>query len=148
MKVVFLSVLFGLFLWNFAIPSFHKYLYSGLMVDTTWKARTPEDSPSLTFCAMNSLSYVGWKKKMTPVKNMTAIDLHCNQSKTTIEALNCFEENTYNLTDTIKSKESYFSNAVKPNDKIWQEEIFETYLGNKSFSWLQLNHCANYCVNF
>ena len=68
--------------------------------------------------------------------------------KTTIEALNCFEENTYNLTDTIKSKESYFSNAVKPNDNIWQEEIFETYLGNKSFSWLQLNHCANYCVNF
>ena len=85
---------------------------------------------------------------MTPVKNMTAIDLHCNQSKSTIEALNCFEENTYNLTETIKSKESYFSNAVKPNDKIWQEEIFETYLGNKSFSWLQLNHCANYCVNF
>ena len=43
-KLLFIASLFSVFLWQFAIPSFRKYLNAGVMVDKTERTRQAEDS--------------------------------------------------------------------------------------------------------
>ena len=104
-KLLFIAFLFSVFVWQFAIPSFQKYLTAGVMVDKSWRRRQPEDSPTVTFCARNNNTGLGWKSmsKTSRDPNMTAIDLQCNNPETVDDALDCLNKETFNLTETIKS---------------------------------------------
>ena len=101
------------------------------MVDTTWTTRTSEDSPSITFCAMKDGSVTGWKNVTAPDLNTSAIDQYCDESTTIQEAVECFIDNTFNLTETIKHKESSFWKVVQPKNEHWVQDITETYIGEE-----------------
>ena len=129
MKFLFVASVFSIFVLQFAIPSFNKYLYSGLTVDTTWEPRIPEDSPSITFCALNNKSMLGWKSARNLDGHMLGIDVHCKTPATVEDAIDCLEKETFNLTETIKPETSNFRNSFKTDNELWMHEITETYQG-------------------
>ena len=100
LKLFFVILLFSFFVWQFAIPSFEKYLYSGNLGDKTKVYRNQEDSPSVTLCALNKKTGFGWKSsKIT--HHTKIIESYCSNATTVIETTDCIDKNTFNLTETI-----------------------------------------------
>ena len=130
-KLLFIALLFSVFVWQFAIPSFHKYLSAGVMVDKSYRRRVAEDSPSVSFCALNNNTEFGWKSSDKPIieQNTTAIDLLCNNPANVDDALDCFNKETFNLTDTIKTANETIFKFVAPDAEIWREDVTETFFG-------------------
>ena len=130
----FLSVglLFTCFVWKFAIPSFEKFLDSGVMVDKIWAPRQPEDSPSFTFCALNNNELMGWKSNKS-LKNedwfKSAISDFCNNPTTVDDAMDCLDKQTFNLTETIKTTNLSHNEGVGADNELWTQDISETHQG-------------------
>ena len=104
-KLLFVASLFSLFVWKFAITSVNKFLDSGTISDKTWKYREPTDTPYITFCATDNKTGSGWKDDTIRTdhseNNQTYIEIYCSNSTTVSAAMNCLDEQTYNLSETI-----------------------------------------------
>ena len=131
LKSLFVALLFTFFVWQFAIPSFRKFLYSGVIADKRWILREPENSPSMTFCALNSETSLGWKSNKTFYEDWytkSAMVVFCNNQTSVDDAMDCLDKQTYNLTETIKTKNSY-GQTVRTDNGLWTQDISETYQG-------------------
>ena len=132
LKLLFVALLFTFFVWRFAIPSFKKFLYSGVTIDKTWARRQQEDSPSVTFCALNNKAMLGWKRNESINEEdwfTSAIVVFCNNPKTVDDAMDCLDKETFNLTETIKTIKTTAGNNIKTNNEVWMQDISETYQG-------------------
>ena len=134
-KGMFISLLFSIFVWQFAIPSFNKYLYSGSMEDVKWVDREPDDSPAITFCAVNNKSLYGWKQTKEELESthVSAVDHHCNKPDLVEHAEECVERETFNLTETIKMIRvpnlEIQTLIVTPQKSFWRQEFVDLFLG-------------------
>ena len=131
LKLLFIALLFSVFVWQFAIPSFQKYLTAGVMVDKSWRKRKSKDSPSVSFCALNNKTGLGWKHSDKPIidQNTTAIGIQCNNPANVEDALDCLHKETFNLTETIKTANSIIYPFVDPDEEIWIEDVMEAFIG-------------------
>ena len=131
LKVLFVSILFGIFSWQFAYPSIKKWCESGVLTDKTWKRRETGDSPAITICAQNKITSFGWKHIGDPAVRfkISAFEMFCNNSQDLQEALDCIDKETFNRTETIRNKESDLVRIVSQDEKIWTEDITASYFG-------------------
>ena len=112
LRMVFVLLLIILFIWRFAAPSVQKYLDAGVVTEKTWRLRTLEDFPAITFCILNSETQWGWKKMIPQVEDeyVAWIDLFCSNATDVEEAVGCLDHGTYSINDTIAGE-----NEVKHN---------------------------------
>ena len=97
LKFMFVILLFLVFSWKFALPSFLRYLNSGLIVETSLSPRQPSDKPTITICAKNAQNGLSWKN----IKNgRNTLEKYCNFTKIE-DAFDCINRRTYNMTEAI-----------------------------------------------
>ena len=73
-------ILFFFFVWQFGVPSFNKYINSGLVEDITRAPREQKDSPAVTVCAINNNTGLGWKgDKKVNINELSMIDVYCDE---------------------------------------------------------------------
>ena len=150
LKLLFVALLFAFFVWQFAIPSFRKFLYSGVTIDESWVRRQPEDSPSVTFCALNN-DIMGWKiTKFNDEEDWftSVISILCKNATTVADAEKCIEKDTFNLTETIKTSNNSFRKAVETENDLWMEDISELYLGRVFRTHIFLAFKLHYFTHF
>ena len=84
------------------------------------------EAPALTFCAKGNIT--AWKNATNVIDNDMVMS-QCNRS-TSQEAIDCIEEKTYSLNDTIKSA---FHDIMQPksimNASHWSQNFGSPYLG-------------------
>ena len=122
LKFMFVALLFTIFVWKFAVPSFRKFFYSGVMIDKSWADRLTEDSPAVTFCAKNNETGLGWKTNKTMKGEDwydSAIVFFCN-NQTVEYAVDCLHKQTFNLTESIKTPDINYENPVKADQRLWK----------------------------
>ena len=75
----------------------------------------------------------GWKSTKAVLNNGTAIDFYCNFPTNFDEAMDCFDKETFNLTDTILNTDLPFKkNTVRTDNMLWKQTIFDTWKGINS----------------
>ena len=92
---------------HFGYPSVKKIMFAGVLIENGWEQRQPEDSPKMTFCALNNKTVNGLRIIKTGdffiYGWISAFDLYCNNTNTMQAAEDCLERNMFNPTDTIKN---------------------------------------------
>ena len=127
LKLFFVILLFSFFVWQFAIPSFEKYLYSGNLGDKTKVYRNQEDTPSVTFCALKKTE-LGWKS--AKMKNhVKLIESYCSNATTVTETMDCIDMKTFNLTETIPPFNSTEVDFGETDDQQWRPDISSLHYG-------------------
>ena len=94
------------------------------MVEKTLGTIKTEDSPSITFCALAQGSDFGWKNKTTYRGFDTSAVLGgagCGRIGSMDETIECVDEGTFNLTETVRSTQGI--NADELDKTTWIEEI-------------------------
>ena len=62
LKLVYIFGLFTAFIILCARPAFHNFQEAGVIIEKSVAQRTDQDSPSITFCALNEDGF-GWKEQ-------------------------------------------------------------------------------------
>ena len=127
LRLIVIAVLFTIFVNIFALPSFNNYLDSGVFIDKRSVGRESNDTPAITFCAMDNETKIGWKNKSFGI---TWVDMYCNNSKTVKDAVACLDDVTYNLTETIRDFEIEgidFINLIGTDNDLWIYDVTEAY---------------------
>ena len=97
LKLMFVILLFLVFSWKFAFPSYLRYMDSGLIVETSLALREPSDKPTITLCARSPKTGLGWKNIKA---GRNTLKKYCNYTKL-INYFNCINMRTFNMTETI-----------------------------------------------
>ena len=134
LRLIVIAVLFTIFVNMFAKPSFNNYLNAGVIIEKSSVRREREDTPAITFCAMDNETGTGWKNKIN-IKvevGMTWVDLYCNNSKTVKDAVSCLDNLTYNLTETIRDENVADEHELMPffgtDNDLWIYDVTEAYI--------------------
>jgi hypothetical protein len=97
--------------------------------------REPDDSPDITFCAVNNKTLYGWKQTKEELESthVTAVDQHCNKPNIVEHADVCVERGRFNLAETIKIIRVHNLEIQKliviPQKSFWRQDIFYLFLG-------------------
>ena len=125
-----MTSLFTIFVVKFAVPSFMKFVNSGTVNDKSWRQKTEEDFPSVTFCALNNKTLMGWKNKEFRMEiGQSFIESNCGNETTLKDTVDCIEKKTYNLTETIMTYNEDVK-SIRADDTLWIHHIFDTAFGN------------------
>ena len=104
--VIFL-LLFILFAVLFGAPSLQKYLTKDTFTVDTKVEFDTTNPPAVTICATNPRQGNGWKPPLTVEELFHGLDVYCNYSNDTLDALECLKRNTYGLNETIDKADIY-----------------------------------------
>ena len=125
-------ILFFFFVWQFGVPSFNKYINSGLVEDITRAQREQKDSPAVTVCTINNITNLGWKgDREVNINELSMIDVYCDEPSTVEDVKDCVDKKTFKLTETIKSMKDPVSHSIigDPLYKVWRHTFLDFFSG-------------------
>ena len=132
LKICVVSLLFTVFAWQFAHPSMMKFLSSDTIIVKTLGQKEPGDSPSVTFCVKDKFTTMGWKNKnKDEYDGKHPLQVYCKNATTVPAAMECIDEHTYSLNETIISNE-YMTTRwgyLSTYDPLWIEDLELFYHG-------------------
>ena len=131
LKLCYIAVLFIAFLIICLIPSVNKYLEAGVIIERRSVVRKHNDTPAITFCVLNEGPF-GWKNVSKKLNlNKSWVDVYCdNHSSTVDDALQCLDDQTYNLTETINSYPSRGHDFfLDMEQQMWNSDASSSYEG-------------------
>ena len=116
-----------IFLRYFGIPTLTKCRDNAVQNNENTVPYKKEDSPSITICPQNNLTWSsGWRKLKH--KNVLSYDDNCGNQTTKENLYSCIDENTYNLTEIVES--GSYKIDLSSTELFWGKLIQE--LGNTS----------------
>ena len=137
LKVSLHVALFVVFLIFFGFPAIEKYQKKETVVVSSEELTNGIEAPSLTIMGLNSIKGIGWKTPQYGLDswNSFRIDEHCAKlDKTNFEE--CFERDSYHLTDVVKSAQSGYSSKnewhtspLNASVLFWTQDLTATNMG-------------------
>jgi hypothetical protein len=134
LRLLIITGLFIVFANRFAWPSYKKYLNAGVFINRSSVRRENKYAPAINFCALNNVTNQGWKSKTSVKKNLgtTWVDLYCNNKRTVEETVDCLDDETYNLTETIQDLEidetEFNVNIIDIDNELWIDDLTDSNL--------------------
>ena len=142
MRFGIITSLFIIFSYNFAWPSFKKYMEAGVITEKSWRSQEATDWPSLTFCRYDNATGLGWKNTTHVYSkeanySWTWTEQFCEEAKTIDETLACIHKETYNLSEKIVEGVIEGKNVsdilVNKDSAVWSEDLTQApYLGKEN----------------
>ena len=123
LKFVFTFTLLLIFFFYFGLPSWNKFQAKEVLINKRKIITSDIAPPAITFCTTNA-----WKNASDSNVSESLIVSHCNESNSFEEALECIENETYNLTETVPRAISNDGTDIS-NSSFWINDISLTYLG-------------------
>ena len=92
--------------------------------------RKYNDTPAITFCVLNEGPF-GWKNVSKKLNlNISWVEVYCGNRRTVAEALQCLDEQTYNLTETIASYPTHGHDLfLDMEQQVWTDDASSSYEG-------------------
>ena len=133
-KILFLICLFVLFFYFFGLDSLKRYLKYEVVVLNSEKQLDGIPVPSVTFCARNPNTGIGFQKNYTDSEaflNGNVLDIICKNS----EPKKCIEDETFNMSTVITSVSLvFYETDQKPDRSLWTPH----------YTWTQTGLCYTY----
>ena len=131
LRLLITAALFTIFVSIFALPSYNKYLNAGIFIDKSLVKRKKTDTPSVTFCALNNETDLGWKTKTKVKKDLgtTWVDLYCDNKQTVDNTVACLDVVTFNLNETIRDFQlKFLTNIIGTGNELWIHDVTDAYI--------------------
>ena len=133
-KILFQICLFVLFFYFFGLDSLKRYLKYEVVVLNSEKQLDGIPVPSVTFCAKNPNTGIGFQKNYTDSEallNGNVLDIICKNS----EPKKCIEDETFNMSMVITSVSLvFYETDQKPDRSLWTPH----------YTWTQTGLCYTY----
>ena len=105
-----------------------KYLDAGVIKEKSSARRQLEDSPSVSFCALDNVTDRGWKTSEFSPNDIfkTMIELKCGHFEKFDDVLACIQNETFHLNETIKSSNNAHLQGytfIRHTNPFWTEDI-------------------------
>ena len=121
LKLAFSTTLLIAFIVFFGIPSWNKYQAGEVLINKRKILTSNIGPPAITFCPAD-----GWKNVSDYNSSESQILQHCKETKSFEEALDCIDNETYNLTETVPM--SYSGNSII-NSSSWINDVSYSLFG-------------------